>query len=150
MPYIHCKQLRSSRFLSNFAGDPMRSSVVLSAAILIAAVLTGCGAGHPNLKTISVSPTTANAALNQEVVFSATGIFTDNSSRDLTVADGLSWKTSNNAIATINGNTGSATCVATGSVTVTATAPVNLQITVNNGVNNTSTNVNGTATLNCT
>lgn len=128
----------------------MRSSFIVVAAILIAAVLTGCGAGHPNLKTISVSPNTANPGLNQDVVFTATGIFTNNSSRDLTVADGLSWKTSNNAIATINGNTGSATCVASGTVTVTATAPVNLQITVNNGVGNTSTNVNGTATLNCT
>jgi Bacterial Ig-like domain (group 2) len=128
----------------------MRSSFIAVAALLIAAALTGCGAGHPNLKTISVSPTTANSALNQNVVFTANGIFTDNSSRNLTLADGLSWKTSNNAIATINGNTGSATCVAAGTVTVTATAPVNLQITVNNGVNNTSTNVSGSATLNCT
>jgi methionine-rich copper-binding protein CopC len=128
----------------------MRTSFIVVAAISIAAVLTGCGAGHPNLKSISVSPNTANSALNQNVVFTANGIFTNNSSRNLTVADGLSWKTSNNGIATINGNTGSATCVAPGSVTVTATAPVNLQLTVNNGVSNTSTNVSGNATLNCT
>jgi len=118
--------------------------LVLFAALLLA----GCGAGHPNLTTIAVSPTTANAALNQDVVFTANGTFTNNSSRDLTVADGLSWKTSNTAVATINDN-GSATCIASGTVTVTATAPENLQITVNNGVSNTSTNVNGTATLNC-
>jgi hypothetical protein len=117
--------------------------------MFIAAVLVGCGAGHPNLKSISVSPTTANASPNEDVVFTANGIFTNNSSRDLTLADGLSWKTSNTAIATINGNTGSATCVAPGSVTVTATAPENLQITINNGISNTSTNVSGSATLNC-
>jgi methionine-rich copper-binding protein CopC len=128
----------------------MRRSFIAVAVLFIAAFLTGCGAGHPNLKSISVSPDTANSALNQNVVFTANGIFTDNSSRNLTLADGLSWKTSNNAIATINGNTGSATCVAPGTVTVTATAPVNLQITVNNGVSNTSTNVSGTGTLNCT
>jgi len=127
----------------------MRSSFIVFVAI-IAVALAGCGAGHPNLKTISVSPDTAGAALNQDVVFSATGIFTNDSSRGLTAADGLSWTTSNNAIATINGNTGRATCVAPGTVTVTATAPVNLQITVNNGVNNTSTNVSGSASLNCT
>ena len=121
----------------------------LSLVTIIAGTLVGCGAGHPNLKSISVSPTTAQAALNEDVVFTATGNFTNNSSRDLTLADGLSWKTSNNAIATINGNTGSATCVAPGKVTVTATAPENLQITVNNGISNTSTNVNGTGTLNC-
>ena len=128
----------------------MRSPFVVVTAILIATVLTGCGAGHPNISKIMVSPSTASANLNQDVVFTATGVFTDSSSRDLNAADGLSWKTSNNAIATINGNTGSATCVATGTVTVTATAPMNLQITVNNGVNNTSTNVSGSASLNCT
>jgi len=116
----------------------------------LAALFIGCGAGHPNLKTISVSPNSAKAGINEDVVFTAMGNFTNNSSRDLTVADGLSWKTSNNAIATINGNTGSATCVTAGSVTVTATAPQNLQITVNNGISNTSTNVSGSATLNCT
>jgi hypothetical protein len=128
----------------------MRSSFIAIAVLLLAALLTGCGAGHPNIKSITVSPTTANAVLNQNVVFTANGTFTNNSSRNLTVADGLSWQTSNNAVATINGNTGSATCVASGSVTVTATAPMNLQITVNSGVSNTSTNVSGTATLNCT
>jgi len=118
--------------------------------MLLAAVLTGCGAGHPNISKITVSPNTASAGLNQDVVFSATGIFTNDSSRNLSAADGLSWTTSNNAIATINGNTGRATCVASGMVTVTATAPMNLQVTVNNGVSNTSTNVSGSATLNCT
>jgi hypothetical protein len=34
-------------------------------------------------------------------------------------------------------------------VTITATAPSELNITVNNGVNNTSMNVNGTAQLTC-
>jgi len=117
---------------------------------ITAALVVGCGAGHSNLTSISVSPDTANAAVNENVVFTAKGTFANNSSRNLTVADGLSWKTSNGAIATINGNTGRANCVAPGSVTVTATAPQNLQITVNNGISNTSTNVIGTATLNCT
>lgn len=126
----------------------MKISIV--ALLTILAVAIGCGAGHPNLKTISVSPTTASAALNEDVVFTATGNFVNNTSRDLTLADGLSWSTSNSAIARINSDTGSATCVAVGSVTVIAKAPENLQITVNNGINNTSTNVTGTATLNCT
>jgi Bacterial Ig-like domain (group 2) len=127
----------------------MKTSFI-ALVIFVAILAVGCGAGHPNLKTISVSPSTAAASLNEDVVFTATGNFTNNTSRDLNLADGLSWKTSNNAIANINGNTGSATCIASGKVTITATAPQNLQITVNNGISNTSTNVNGTATLNCT
>ena len=126
----------------------MKTSITALFAVL--AVTVGCGAFHPNLKSISVSPTTASAALNEDVVFTATGNFMNNSSRDLTFADGLSWSTSNNAVARINGNTGSATCVASGSVMVIAKAPENLQITVNNGISDTSTNVTGTATLNCT
>jgi|SRR5579862_1850904 len=126
----------------------MKTSI--AALFTVVAFSIGCGAFHPNLKSISVSPTTANAALNEDVVFTGTGNFMNNTSRDLTIADGLSWSTSNNAIAKINGNTGSATCVAPGSVTIIAKAPENLQITVNNGINDTSTNVTGTATLNCT
>jgi hypothetical protein len=127
----------------------MRSSLLTLSALFVAVLLAGCGSGHPNLKTISVSPNPATSAVNQNVVFTAMGIFVNNTSRNLSVADGLSWQTSNNAIATINGNTGTATCVASGTVTVTATAPQNLQITVNNGISNTSTNINGSATLNC-
>jgi hypothetical protein len=126
----------------------MKAYIVALFTVLAATL--GCGAFHPNLKSISVSPNTANVALNEDVVFTATGNFVNNSSRDLTLADGLSWSTSNNAVARINGDTGSATCVAPGSVTVIAKAPENLQITVNNGISDTSTNVTGTATLNCT
>lgn len=128
----------------------MKRLLTFLSAILVAAVLSGCGAGHPNLQTVSVSPNPATAAVGENVVFTAMGTFNNNSSRNLNPADGLSWKTSNNAIATVDDNSGKATCVTPGSVTITATAPQNLQITVNNGVTNTSTNVSGTATLNCT
>jgi hypothetical protein len=47
------------------------------------------------------------------------------------------------------GSTGEATCSAPGTVTITASAPQNLQFTVNNGVQNTSATVSGTATLIC-
>lgn len=121
---------------------------LIPAALLLAA---GCGAGHPNLTTVTVSPSSATATSSPQgdVVFTATGSFTNSTSRELTVADGLTWSSSNTAIATVNDN-GSASCLAAGSVTITAQAPVNLQITVNNGVSNTSSNVTGTATLNCT
>jgi hypothetical protein len=109
----------------------------------------GCGAGHPNIKSITVTPATATATTQGSLGFTATGIFTDNTSRTLTPADGLSWRSSNTAIASID-DAGLASCNSAGSVTITASAPVNLQLTINNGIDNTAQTVRGTATLNCT
>lgn len=117
--------------------------------LLSVALTLACGAGHPNLKTISVSPASASASLSGTVGFTAMGIFTDNSSRDLTPPDGLSWRSSNSAIASID-DAGLATCNASGQVIVTASAPVNLQLTINNGISNTAQTIRGTGTLNCT
>jgi len=88
------------------------------AAMLFA--LIGCGAGHPNLTSITVTPQTATSPLQGQVGYPAMGNFSDNSSRELTQADGLSWRTST-AGATI-GSTGEATCLGPGTVTVTADA----------------------------
>ena len=111
--------------------------------------LVGCGAGHANLTSITVSPQSATTTSNPQgqVGYTATGLFAKGKSRSLSQVDGLSWKTSTTA-ATI-GSTGDATCSAPGTVTVTASAPQNLQFTVNNGVQNTSVTVTGTATLIC-
>src|SRR2546425_3268028 len=119
--------------------------------LMAAAMLIACGAGHPRLTSIAVSPPSATASSSPqgEVGFTATGTFTDHTSRELHLADGLEWKSSSTVVATID-DTGEATCVSPGSVTITATAPADLQITVSNGVQNTSPKVSGTATLNCT
>ncbi|HZP24328.1 MAG TPA: Ig-like domain-containing protein [Terriglobales bacterium] len=116
----------------------------------LAATWIACGAGHPTITRIAVGPQTATSTVSPptDVQFTATATFTNNSSRELTLADGLSWSSSNTAIATISTN-GSATCIAVGQVTVTATAPADLNVTVNNGINNTSPNVTGTAQLTC-
>jgi hypothetical protein len=118
--------------------------------LLLSVVLTvACGAGHPNLKNISVNPASAVANRDGTLGFTANGIFTDNSSRTLTPADGLSWRSSNTAVASID-DAGLATCNSPGQVTITASAPVNLQLTINNGIDNTAQTVRGTGTLNCT
>ena len=119
--------------------------------LMIAALLVACGAGHPRLTSIAVSPSSATASSSPQgqVGFTATGTFTDHSSRELHVTDGLTWKSSNTVVATID-DTGEATCVSPGPVTITATAPADLQITVSNGVQNTSPKVSGNAMLNCT
>jgi hypothetical protein len=114
-----------------------------------ALIFVGCGAGHPNLTSIAVSPQTATAqsATHGTVGYTAKGTFSDHSSRELSQVDGLTWATSTGAASV--GSTGEATCLAPGTVTVTASAPVNLTITVNNGVDNTSAMVRGTAQLVC-
>ena len=121
--------------------------------LLLAAGLVGCGAGHANLTSITVSPQSATAASSQgQVGYTATGNFANGKSRELSQVDGLSWKTSPTSAGTVAatiGSTGEATCSATGTVTVTASAPQNLQLTVNNGVQNTSATVSGSSTLVC-
>jgi len=119
--------------------------------LTIAVLLIACGAGHPKLTSIAVSPSSATASSSPQgqVGFMATGTFTDHTSRELQLADGLTWKSSNTVVATID-DTGEATCLSPGSVTITATAPADLQITVSNGVQNTSPKVSGNAMLSCT
>jgi len=124
---------------------------LFGSVLLISALFIACGAGHARLSSVAVSPSSATASSSPQgqVGFSATGTFTDHTSRELHVADGLDWKSSNQVVATIDG-TGEATCLAPGSTTITATAPADLQITVSNGVQNTSPKVSGNAPLNCT
>jgi hypothetical protein len=128
----------------------MKYSILL---LLAAAGIMGCGAGHANITSITVSPQTATAAsVNGQVGYTATGNFANGKSRELSQADGLSWKTSptsTGAVAATIGSTGESTCSASGTVTVTASAPQNLQFTISNGIQNTSTTVSGTATLTC-
>jgi hypothetical protein len=129
----------------------MKYTLFILAAVVV--VLVGCGAGHANLTSITVSPQSATAAFNQgQAGYTATGNFANGKSRELSQVDGLSWKTSptsTGGVAAIIGSTGEATCSAVGTVTVTASAPQNLQFTVNNGVQNTSATISGTATLIC-
>jgi hypothetical protein len=123
-------------------------------AALAALALVGCGAGHANLTSITVSPQSATTTSNPQgqVGYTAMGNFSNHTSRELSQVDGLSWQTSptmSGTVAATIGSTGEATCSAPGTVTVTASAPENLQVTVNNGVQNTSPTVTGTATLIC-
>ena len=65
----------------------------LIAIVLVVVLLGGCGAGHPALTSITVTPTSATAtvASRGSVGYTATGTFSDHSSRQLTQADGLTW-----------------------------------------------------------
>jgi hypothetical protein len=116
--------------------------------------VVGCGAGHSNITSVTVSPQSATTTSNPQgqVGYTATGHFANGKSRELSQVDGLSWKTSptnTGTVAATIGATGEVTCSAPGTVTITASAPQNLSFTVNNGIQNTSMTVSGTATLTC-
>jgi uncharacterized protein YjdB len=74
------------------------------------------------LVSISVTPTAPSIALGTTRRFTATGIFSDQSSQNLTAA--VAWSSSNTAIATVSnlaGSNGLASSVAAGATTITAT-----------------------------
>jgi uncharacterized repeat protein (TIGR01451 family) len=88
-----------------------------AAAETVTATFTAAG---PTLKSIAVTPSTANIAVNGMQPFTATGTFSDNSTKDVTTQS--VWKSSNTEVATVGAGTGIATGVGVGGpVTITAT-----------------------------
>ncbi len=72
------------------------------------------------LVAVTVSPPIANVAVGAGEQFTATGTYSDLSTRDLT--DSVTWSSSSTSTATVS-STGLATGVATGAATITATDP---------------------------
>src|SRR2546430_7443157 len=100
--------------------------------VVAVVALVGCGAGHANLTSITVSPQSATTTSNPQgqVGYTATGNFANGKSRELSQVDGLSWKTSPTSTGTVAATISSAcetTCSATHTLPVTAIAPENLQ-----------------------
>ncbi len=89
--------------------------------------------GLPVLLSITVAPAVDSVGVGQTVQFTATGLYADLSTKNLT--DSVTWSTSKKATATVSAQ-GLATAVATGVVTITATDP--------------STKIAGTAALTVT
>jgi trimeric autotransporter adhesin len=90
-------------------------------ALFLLLILAGCSnffIGNNDVASFTISPlnTSIKPAATQQ--FSASGIFGDGSTRDITST--ATWTSSNSAIATIDAN-GLATAVALGSTTITAT-----------------------------
>lgn len=86
----------------------------------IRASLLGVGPG-PTLVSISVQPASVTLNVGDTRTLTATGNFSDGSSRSLVPVDGLTWTSSNDPVATIN-VTGTVTGVAPGSAQITASA----------------------------
>ncbi|MBU5614015.1 DUF3443 family protein [Geomonas azotofigens] len=103
-------------------------SVKLSLALAVVAVLValvGCGGGGkkgPALTSITVTPTNSTLSVGTTWRFTATGTYSDNSTRDITNL--VSWSSSSEAVATISnasGTKGLITAVSVGTATVRAT-----------------------------
>ena len=101
----------------------MKSSRI-ALLILISALLAGCGGGNgggPTATLVSIVVTPPNPSIPAGVArqFTATGTFSDGTSRDITTQ--VLWSSSDPLVATVNG-TGLATALAAGISTVTATS----------------------------
>jgi hypothetical protein len=128
--------------------------------LIISALLLACGNGHPRLMSMSVSPSTATVSMQPAMMstmmgtmagtmtFTAMGQFSNNTSRMLTRADGLTWASSNNMIATVDMN-GMATCVSAGTVQITASVPVSTSMMMGMNMQSNSSAMSATATLTC-
>jgi len=73
----------------------------------------------PTLKRIQVTPAGLTIKKNATQAFKAAGIYSDNSSRDITST--VSWSSGTTKVATINAKTGVAKGIGAGSTTITAT-----------------------------
>ncbi|MBJ6800881.1 DUF3443 family protein [Geomonas propionica] len=102
-------------------------SVKLSAVMAMVAVLVGllgCGGGGskgPALTSITVTPGDSTLSVGTTGRFTATGTYSDNSTRDIT--NQVSWSSSVTGVATISnasGNKGVVTAVSVGTTTLTA------------------------------
>ena len=71
-----------------------------------------------SLQDLKVTPTTPSMAQGLRLSFTATGIYSDNTMRNVTSA--VTWTSDNKTVVTIDG-TGNATAIAPGSATITAT-----------------------------
>jgi trimeric autotransporter adhesin len=100
-------------------------NVLLTIVLAALSMVLGCGGNGPNngsngatLKSISVTASSANIFVNQAVQMTATGSYSDNTTKDLTVS--VSWSSSSASIATISAS-GILTAKSSGTVTTTAT-----------------------------
>ena len=113
--------------ISNAAGSNGLATAVAAGATTISAVAQGVTGSTPLtvtaavLNSIAVTPANRSVPLGVSPQFTATGTYSDNSSRDIT-AD-VTWTSGTPSVATIsnaNGSAGLATTIATGTTAITA------------------------------
>lgn len=99
-----------------------RTSILLLSCLCALVASTACGGGgssSPTLQDITVTPADKTIAPGSSEPFSATGHFSDGSSRNL--SGSLTWSASHASVATVSGS-GVAMAVADGTTSITATS----------------------------
>ena len=129
----------------------MKQALLISLAV---AFLMGCGAGHSDLTSITVSPQSATATSSPQgqVGYSAMGNFQNGKSRELSQVDGLSWKTSPTATGSVAATIGSTGEVPVLPQALSPSLPALLKICSSRLITacrTRSATVSGTATLIC-
>lgn len=103
--------------------------VCVTILLSLSFIFVGCGGGgsagndntsNATLTAISVTPTNPSIAKGISQQFTATGIYSDNTTKDLTTL--VNWSSSSTSVATIN-NAGLATAVEAGTAIIIATEP---------------------------
>src|SRR5580692_3790322 len=103
-----------------FMNRTYRALGLAACFVLCFSFLVGCGGGNGvTLTGVAVTPASASIAAGATQQFTATGMYSDNSTKDLTSS--ATWASSSTSVATIAAS-GLATAVATGSTNITATA----------------------------
>ncbi len=80
----------------------------------------GGGSTSVTLSSIAVAPLTPSIAAGKTQQFTATGTYSDNSTKDITTS--VTWSSSNTDVATIGSSSGLATALAAGTTTIEATS----------------------------
>lgn len=104
----------------------MTGRIFILALIALIPWVSGCSGGEnsssvtsPSLVSIALTPSNSSVAVGTAQQFTATGAYSDSSTRDLTAS--ATWTTSNEAVATMN-SAGLASAVSAGAATITATS----------------------------
>jgi 6-phosphogluconolactonase (cycloisomerase 2 family) len=101
--------------------------------LLCILLLAACGSSSPNLTSITVAPSSASVNIGASQQFSATGNYSDGTSKDITTNTSITWASASTSIATITSG-GLATGKGAGTVTISAslgsvTGQANLLVT---------------------
>lgn len=102
--------------------------LIRDGAVRVEHLKLGAGAASSAaLVSITVTPSAPSIAFGAQQQFTAMGIYSDNSTKDLTAS--VAWNSSNTSIATI-ANGGMATALAVGATTITAASGANTGTTI--------------------
>lgn len=92
--------------------------------VFILFLIISCGGGGGSspatLTSIEITPSSVSIAPETTGQFTATGTYSDNSTKDITAS--VTWSSSDTAVATINNSSGLATAIAAGTTTITASS----------------------------